>query len=221
VVGELRDLGVLHYGDSKVFQILDDDLRAAYESASDKAPAEQRSDDSGELVDWIQKWIDMNEINASLEHLHFFIEGSDLLELLKRLMERAKDSLDVVNPFVDGHSLGTTLRDAAKRGVRVRLITRRPHNDKTRWAFHKTLLSEGVEMYYSGEGGSGAIHSKLVVVDKEVGIVSSMNFTKNSEVEAWETGIVTVENDTVASALQAISAIMDEPETRSADDIHK
>ena len=223
VVGELREIGVLGYGDDKVFQILDDDLRTAYEVVEDRTSVERTTSNLGELVEWIQKWIDMNEsVNAALDHFHFFIEGGDLMELQKRLMERARSNLDIVNPFVDGHTLGTTLRDAAKRGVHVRLITRRPKNDRTRWAFHKTLLAENIEMYYSGErGGSGGIHSKLTVVDEEVAIVSSMNFTKNSEVESWETGIVTIEKNVVEAALEAIRKLRDEHETKPASTAHQ
>jgi len=201
--------------------MFDDELFKSYETAAQTITQGQPVQSAGH-AEWIQKWIDTNQVNASLDHHHFFIEGSNLAELTKRLMENARKNLNVVNPFVEGHMLGTTLRDAAKRGVDITLITRQPKNDKKRWAFHKTLLSEGVDMYYSGDrkGSSGA-HSKLVIVDEEVAIVSSMNFTMNSEVDTWETGIVTVEKDAVDTALESIRLLEAENETRSAKVAHK
>ena len=219
-VRELQNKGVLRY-DDKVFQVTDDELSKAYEAVGQTVPQTEPVKPVGH-AEWIQKWIDMYEINASLTNHHFFIEGSNLAELTRALMERAGRNLIVVNPFVDGHRLGTTLRDAAKRGVEVTLVTRRPQQDKKRWAFHKTLLSEGVDMYYSGDKkGSGGAHSKLTIVDEEVAIASSMNFTKNSEVEAWETGIVTVEKNAVDSALDSIRNLKSENETSSAKNAHK
>jgi phosphatidylserine/phosphatidylglycerophosphate/cardiolipin synthase-like enzyme len=76
-------------------------------------------------------------------------------------------------------------------------------------------------MYYSGrKRGAGGVHSKLVIVDNEVAIVSSMNFTMNSENDTWETGIVSVDKDVVDSAAESFSNYTDENETVSASKIH-
>ena len=76
-------------------------------------------------------------------------------------------------------------------------------------------------MYYSGrKRGAGGVHSKLVIVDNEVAIVSSMNFTMNSENDTWETGIVSFDRNVVDSAANSFSNYTDENETVSANEIH-
>ncbi|TXT54055.1 MAG: hypothetical protein BAJATHORv1_90003 [Candidatus Thorarchaeota archaeon] len=110
-----------------------------------------------------------------------------MTEITSKLMDKAKHTLYVANPFVEGATLGKCLRNAAKRGVKVLLISRRPVDDPKKWEFHKTLTAEKVLMYYSGGyGGAGGIHSKLVIIDEEVAIISSMNFTANSEALTWK-----------------------------------
>ncbi|MFQ5884745.1 MAG: phospholipase D family protein [Thermoplasmata archaeon] len=225
VIRELRRSGKLEYPESKGerrFSILDNELVRAYETFTTRKPPEEDKKPMREHAVWIESWFETAEVNASLNHHHFFLERTDLSDFTRRLMDRARRNILVVNPFVERASLGTSLRDAAKRGVDVVLFTRRPRSDREVWAFHKSLTQEGIDMYYSGgRGGKGGAHSKLVIVDEEVAIVSSMNFTKNSEVYTWETGIVTTDGEVVGSAAESIRGLRDEPETESAKEIHQ
>lgn len=225
VVKELRKSETIDYGEVKGvkrFQIIDHDLAKAYQSGTKEQVVKSEKKQTREHKEWIQKWIGTSELNVSLDHHHFFLEGPNLTDITRRLMDRAKDNILVVNPFVDGATLGTALRDAAKRKVDVSLITRRPQEHPDRWKFHKTLTSEGVDMYYSGrKRGAGGVHSKLVIVDNEVAIVSSMNFIQSSENDTWETGIVSVDKNVVDSAANSFGNYTDENETVSANEIHK
>lgn len=167
-------------------------------------------------TDWIQKWIDMHEdIDASLEDSHFFLEGTQLADFSRNLIKRAQ-KLMIVNPFVDRAGLGTVLRTASKKGVHAILITRRPKSKPERTKFHQTLKGGGVDLYYSGHD-PGGVHSKLIIADDEVAIISSMNFTKDSEAAVtWETGIVTLSKAVVASAMEAVKDLRDQEETSPA-----
>jgi phosphatidylserine/phosphatidylglycerophosphate/cardiolipin synthase-like enzyme len=225
VVKELRKSETIDYGEIegvKRFRIIDQELGKAYQSETKEQVVKSERKQSVEHKEWIQKWMDTSGMNTSLDHLHFFLEGPNLTDITRRLMDRAKSNILVVNPFVDGATLGTALRDAAKRKVDVSLITRRPQEHPDRWKFHKTLVSEGVDMYYSGrKRGAGGVHSKPVIVDNEVAIVSSMNFIQSSENDTWETGIVSVDRNVVDSAANSFSNYSDENETVSASEIHK
>jgi phosphatidylserine/phosphatidylglycerophosphate/cardiolipin synthase-like enzyme len=224
VVKELRKSETIDYEEIegiKRFRVLDHALVKEYQSGTKEKVVKTGEKPISDHNEWIRKWIGTNEVNVSLDHLHFFLEGPNLTDITRRLMDRAKVSVLVVNPFVDGATLGTALRDAAKRNIEVSLITRRPQEHPDRWKFHKTLVLEGVDMYYSGrKRGAGGVHSKLVIVDNEVAIVSSMNFTMNSENDTWETGIVSVDKDVVDSAAESFSNYTDENETVSASKIH-
>ncbi len=222
VVRELDKAGVLEYSKDSGFRIMDEDLSRAYETtAGEKVP--ESKEPSHVHIDWLQSWIENNEAcDATLDHLHFFLDGINLSEFTRKLFGQAKKSIYVVNPFVDKAGLGTALRDAAKGGIEVSLITRRPRDKPTRWGFHKTLVKENVALYYSGfEDTGGGVHSKLIIVDDEIAIVSSMNFTAHSENANYETGIVTIDKAVVESAKESIIGIRDEHETESALTMHQ
>ncbi len=223
-VKELRNSETIAYEEIegiKRFRIIDHELKRQYQSNPVEQVTKPEKEQTSEHIDWIKQWISTAGVNVSLDNHHFFLEGPNLTDITRRLMDRAKASIVVVNPFVDGATLGTALRSAAKRKVEVSLITRRPKRDPERWEFHKTLIAEGVDMYYSGrKGGAGGVHSKLVIVDNEVAIVSSMNFTRNSENDTWETGIVSIDKRVVDSVATSFSNYTGENETVSANEIH-
>lgn len=215
-VGELQRTGVIDYSgfeEEKIFRVLDGDIERAYKSVNE-TPIEESPALSQRHNQWIQSWIESDEVNASLENNHFFVEGTHLSYLSRRLMDRAQKSILVINPFVDRAGLGTALRDAAKRGVETLLISRKPESYPDREEFHRTLKDAGVELYYSGK--DGGVHSKLLIVDEEVAIVSSLNFTRNAEAAvSWETGIVSVDKDVVESSIESVRTFRDEDETKA------
>jgi phosphatidylserine/phosphatidylglycerophosphate/cardiolipin synthase-like enzyme len=223
VIKELRKSGSLDYSEvngEKRFQILDDALCRAYQSAKDSDDNERAITDAipdkkteSHHMEWIQSWIEQDDVNASLESSHFFLEGKELSYITRRLMERAQSTIMVVNPFVDRAGLSTAFRDAIKKGVKGLLITRYPDDSKEE--FHQTLTNAGCDLRYSGS--VGGVHSKIVVIDEEVAIVSSMNFTKNAEAAvSHETGIVSLDKDVVESVLDSIRNLRDQDETKLA-----
>ena len=187
-----------------------------YQSAvsEDQASQQPPKKSSATHIQWLQSWIDQDEVNASLENSHFFLDSKNLSYVTQKLLERSQQSILVVNPFVDRAGLGTALRDAAKRGIETTLITRAPKKNSNREDFHQTLIDANVQLYYSG-GDPGGVHSKLTIVDDEVAIISSMNFTSDSEAAVtWETGIVTVDKEVVASVLESVRELRDQDETK-------
>ncbi len=122
VVKELRKSETIDYGEiegEKRFRVIDRELAKAYQSGTKEQVVKSEKKQTREHKEWIQKWIRTSELNVSLDHHHFFLEGPNLTDITRRLMDRAKDNILVVNPFVDGATLGTALRDAAKRKVEV------------------------------------------------------------------------------------------------------
>jgi phosphatidylserine/phosphatidylglycerophosphate/cardiolipin synthase-like enzyme len=99
----------------------------------------------------------------------------------------------------------------------------KPHQDTQDVAYVcSSHLSPNVALYYSGyEDTAGGVHSKLIIVDDEIAIVSSMNFTSHSESYNYETGIVTTDKAVVDSAKESIIGIRDENETESANELHQ
>ena len=64
------------------------------------------------------------------------------------------------------------------------------------------------------------VHSKLVIVDDKVAIVSSMSFTMNSKNDTCETGIVSIDKNVVDSAANSFSNHTSKNDTVSTNEIH-
>jgi phosphatidylserine/phosphatidylglycerophosphate/cardiolipin synthase-like enzyme len=145
----------------------------------------------------------------------FFLEGRHLDEISKDLICNAKTEVLVVNPFVDDCDLSNTLRDVSRSGKKVRLITRPPEDEKDshrkrKREYHATLKNEGVILTYNRKA-----HAKLIVVDRAVIIVSSMNFYSGSSAGAsWEAGLISINDAVVEGVVDSILNLLEKPESK-------
>jgi len=168
-----------------------------------------------ELVDWIGQWKTVKRLDFSLEPKHFFLEGRHLDDISKDLICRAKSEVLVVNPYVSDCDLSDTLRQAGKSGKRVRLATRPPEEEKEehrrkRQEYHASLMKEGVQLIYNRR-----THAKLIVVDRAIAIVSSMNFySSSSGGESWEAGLISIDDAVVESVVDSILNLLERPESK-------
>jgi hypothetical protein len=186
------------------------DIRAVDQKVPVKFSKEKQKD----LVRWIDQRREVKGLDFSLEHKHFFLEGMHLDDISKELIRKAKSEVLVVNPYVNVCDLSNTLRGASKRGISVMLITRRPDGKKYSYRkekqeYHTTLKKEGVILTYNKMA-----HAKLIVVDRAVAIVSSMNFYSGSSGGAsWEAGFVSIEETVVESVVSSILRLLEKPES--------
>jgi hypothetical protein len=157
------------------------------------------------LEDWINQWKSLRNINFSLDHEHFFLEGRHLDDFSKELISHAKSNVLVINPFIKDCDLSNTLSDVKKKGVNVRIITRQPQDKYSEYLeknkqYLSHLQTEGIELAYNNK-----VHAKIIVVDNSIAIVSSMNFYPESSAGAsWEAGLITIQTKTVESILESI-----------------
>jgi cardiolipin synthase len=98
---------------------------------------------------------------------------------IARILEGARESLDVVNPYVTDRGMIRRIEDAARRGVRVRLFV---PADANNWAcaaaqrfHHKALLDAGVGILEY----PAMLHAKAFVRDGEELLAGTCNL------EAW------------------------------------
>jgi hypothetical protein len=83
----------------------------------------------------------------------------------------------------------------SQKGINVKLITRSSPEQYT-----NQLARKGVSITYDS-----SVHAKLIVVDRCIGIVSSMNFFAGSSGGAdWEAGLITVEKSIMQSIYRSI-----------------
>ena len=183
--------------------------------ADQKIPVKFSEEKQKDLVRWIDQWREVKKLGFSLEPKHFFLEGRHLDDISKELICNAKSEVLVVNPYVDKCDLSDTLREASKRGIDVRLMTRRPDTRKEpfrrhKQEYHRFLKEDGVSVTYNK-----AVHAKIVVVDRAVAIISSMNFYSGSSAGAsWEAGLISVEETVVESMVNSILELLEKPESK-------
>jgi DNA-binding HxlR family transcriptional regulator len=183
-------------------------LERPHENAVDEQPRKMAADKRSETVDWIKEWKTLRKLDFSLDSKHFFLDDMDLDDLSKQLIRRANKEVLVVNPFIESCSLSKTLEQAGKHGAEVTVVTRPPREDDQREhekeEYHTKLRQEGINLVYNKE-----THAKLIVVDNEAAIVSSMNFYSGSSGgKTWEAGLVSIEENVVKSVVNAIHKLL-------------
>lgn len=171
------------------------------------------------LIDWIDKWKRIKDLDFSLETKHFFLDGRHLDELSKELISRAESEVLVVNPFVSKCALSDTLKETSNSGTNVKLITRPPEDKNPEYRrnkkeYHLNLEEMGVTIRYNKQ-----VHAKIIAVDRAVAILSSMNFYCGSSGGAsWEAGIISLEETVVEPIVNSILKIFERPETKNIEE---
>ncbi len=106
------------------------------------------------------------------------------------IINNAKNYIFITTPYlVIDYALNSALRNAALRGVDVRIIT--PHIPDKKIVFnvtrshYKSLLEAGVKIY---EYTPGFMHSKTVICDDNLAFVGTINFDYRSLVHHFECG---------------------------------
>jgi len=100
------------------------------------------------------------------------------MEIMKQIL-KAKERIDFAAfTFAQSSGIDDALIAAHDRNVQVRgVLDSRQANQK--WAAKKTLVDAGVEIKVAGGKGSlGKVHHKLMVIDDQVSIFGSFNYTK-------------------------------------------
>jgi hypothetical protein len=100
-----------------------------------RAPSEE------EELNWIDQWRKFNQMDFPPYRKQFFLDGKYLDDFARATFSHAKFELLVVNPYILKCNLSDALLDARRRGVKVQVITQRPHwrneNEKReREAYH-------------------------------------------------------------------------------------
>lgn len=154
---------------------------------------------------WTADWRRVKNLDFSIESKHFFLGGIDLDEFTKQLIRMAKNTILLSNPYLENCYLTDELINSAGRQTKIRIVTRSPERDTKKTECHSKLRKTGVFLRYDNQ-----IHSKIIVVDSKVAVVSSMNFYSGSSGGASkEAGIVSIDEKVVKSATDYIERLLD------------
>ncbi len=220
VLAEMFDAEVLEKGREGEYWVSKElykqyvDFFAQQESEVKSAPIRISEDEQKDLISRIDEWKEFKGLDFSLKPEHFFLQGNNLYDLSIDLIQKAKKEVLVANPFVDQCDLSDKLREVTTPGKDVILITRRPDDKseeyrKRKEKYHSTLKKNGVRISYNKR-----VHAKLIVLDRAVAIVSSMNLNSSSTGESsWEAGLVTKEDSVVEAVRDSILNLREKPES--------
>lgn len=124
------------------------------------------------------------------------------------LINRAKKYVYITTPYlIIDHNIESALRNAALRGVDVRIIV--PHIPDKKLVFNMTrshypyLMQTGVKIY---EYTPGFIHAKSLVADDEFAFVGTINLDYRSLVHHYECGAVLYKTPCIALIKEDIDA---------------
>ncbi|MEJ6890800.1 phospholipase D-like domain-containing protein, partial [Bradyrhizobium diazoefficiens] len=113
-------------------------------------------------------------------------------KVYQSLINQATESVYITTPYlIIDYDLTETIKNAAMRGVDVRIITPYIPDKKfiqlvTRGAY-PDLLSAGVRIY---EYSPGFIHSKQMLVDEDFAVVGTINLDYRSLVHHYENAVL-------------------------------
>jgi phosphatidylserine/phosphatidylglycerophosphate/cardiolipin synthase-like enzyme len=178
-------------------------------------PIRISKDQQSHLINRIDAWIEFRGLEISLKPGHFFVEGDMLDDITKDMITQSQKEVLIVNPFVEKCTLSDSLIESSNSGKEVTLITRPPqpsstYSDRTE-EYHKIISESGVKIIYNR-----SVHAKLLVLDRAVAIVSSMNLYSTSTAgTSWEAGIVTVDDRVVEPITNSILGLIEKPESIS------
>lgn len=120
------------------------------------------------------------------------------------ILDTAQEYVDIMSPYLilDGR-LEQTIKFAAKRGVKVRLILPGIPDKKTPYALAKThyasLLASGVEIY---EFTPGFVHAKVFVSDDKKAVVGTINLDYRSLYHHFECAAFMYKNQCIPDIKQ-------------------
>lgn len=162
-----------------------------------------------ELVKWIAQWKEIRNLDFSIKHEHFFLERRHLDDFSKELISHAKFDVLIANPYIQDCDLSNTLMEASKNGINVQIISRPPEDKHSKYLkkkqdYHSKLKQEGISLFYDAK-----VHAKLIVVDRAIAIISSMNFYADSSAGvSWEAGLVSTNQKVVNSIANSFSKVL-------------
>ncbi len=161
------------------------------------------------LVSVIAKWRGWKELSFSMTKDHFFLTGANLVDLTNELVKRASREVLVVNPFVEPCTPSDVLKEAAVK-KKITLVLRPPADRLEKYRLKKegyiqTLEDAGIKVVRNRR-----VHAKMIVLDRAVAIVSSINLNKSSTSgSSWEAGLITNDDEAVEDIVNSILQLVE------------
>jgi len=150
-----------------------------------------------------------NEITYTSDQGFFYLPDELLAIFQDLILTRPAKRMLIVNPFINYQLLKKKLIILRGKGTLIEIITRPPALDSQEYKIHTELSEKGIKIYYND-----TIHAKMIILDDELALISSMNFIKqsvtpyNSPIRgSWESGVVITKPEILTEIKTSIAKI--------------
>lgn len=115
------------------------------------------------------------------------------------LIDSAKKYIYISIFFITHKEIQQSLINAHKRGVEIKIINDAT-NAHSKHTIHKALRTAGIKV--KTENYAGKMHSKTMIIDNEISVIGSLNYTKNGNNKNDE-NVVVIYNEEIAKYMQS------------------
>lgn len=138
----------------------------------------------------------------------FFTRAKSVAEQIVSLLEETRATVDAALYRFSNPALASALEDAARRGVRIRLVLDREKYRRT--PSTQDLLKHGAMTFklLGGHKGRGSkMHHKFAILDGRRVVTGSYNWTLESEEQNYENLVVLGEPEQIGPYVQEFEAL--------------
>ena len=135
-----------------------------------------------------------NEIDLNGTKISSYFSPQDKIITTKiiPLIEKAENKIYISTFFITNHELKTALINAKNRGIDIKIINDAT-NASNKYNINKELRDSGIKV--KTENYAGKNHSKNIIIDNNISIIGSMNFTNSGERRNDENVIIIKDKD--------------------------
>ena len=120
----------------------------------------------------------MVEINGRLVETYFSPEDGTLARIVT-LLDEAQESLYFMAFSFTSDDLAAAIHRAQNRGVAIHGILDKAQALSNQGGEYRSLSADGIDVHLDGEGGS--MHHKVLVIDEQIVVTGSYNFSASAE----------------------------------------
>lgn len=134
--------------------------------------------------------------------------AGSVADTIERLIQAAAVSVDAALYRFNNPRLARALEDAARRGIRVRLVLDRNKYEENRAT--QELLSDArlpFRLLYGRQGRGSKMHHKFAILDGRTALIGSYNWTMESEEQNYECLLILREPEQLKSYAQEFEAL--------------
>ena len=137
-----------------------------------------------------------------------FARRESVADAIVGIVHGALSSIDAALYRFNHPSLARALEEAARRGIRVRLLL--DGNKYVESRITQELLAGAIipfRLAFGRQGRGSKMHHKFVILDQQTVLTGSYNWTKESEEENYENLLILREPDPVVAYTQEFEAL--------------